>query len=85
MTYATDGTIGSSTILPTDEPEFALGETAMGSENTIRVYGVASGAVASGSCTLDASYDITDTAGNWNAEVAIGDGQYCWVTQAATA
>ncbi len=84
-TYALDGTIGVSATTPTVEPQFALGEIAAGSGNKILVYGVASGAVAVGSCTLDANFNITDAAGNWNSEVAIPAGQYCWVTQAATA
>lgn len=60
-------------------PPFALGQSALGTDNTTWVFGVASGAVAAGTCTVDANFTVTDAAGNYTAPVAIASGYYGWV------
>lgn len=60
-------------------PPFALGQSALGTDNSTWVFGVASGAVAAGTCTVDANFTITDAAGTYTAPVAIADGYYGWV------
>lgn len=68
--------------------QFQLGHVVYGADNTQWAYGVASGAVATGTCTYNAStFVITDAAGNHTADTALADGQHGWVrlTAGATA
>ena len=60
--------------------EHALGDTTLGNDNYIYIYGKASEAVAVGTCTIDPStYAITDAAGRHSALAAIPNGQFAWV------
>ena len=94
------GMIGGNTADPlpksvTDEvgagirnDQFGLGTVKYGAGNTQWAYGVASGAVATGTCTYNATtFAITDAAGNHTADTALTDGQHGWVrlTAGATA
>lgn len=81
-TYATDGTVVDFTKRTTD-PEFQLGAAVVGNENTGWVYVKASGAVPTGTCTVDANFALTDTAGNYTADKAFADGEYGWVRKTA--
>ncbi len=86
--YPTGGVIGANTAEPTpvDPPsgieakQFQLGQVEFGADNTRWAYGVASGSVATGTCTYNATtFAITDAAGNYTADVALADGQEGWV------
>ena len=60
--------------------EHNLGDTTLGDNDFIYIYGQASGTVAAGTCTIDSStYLITDTAGRHTALTAVADGEYAWV------
>jgi len=86
MSYLTDGTAGAALDTPTTEQKHSLGQVSHGNENTIWIYGVASGAVATGTCTVDATtFAITDTAGTYTADTALADGEYGWVRLTAGA
>lgn len=82
--YATDGTLGVKLDRVTDDQEFALGTVVIGNGATDWIYCQANGAVATGTCTLDASFQLTDTAGNYTAVTAFADNQFGWVYKTAT-
>ncbi len=64
--------------------EFALGSTTTGDENSVWVYGQATEAVATGTCTVTSStWAITDAAGNFTADTAFLINEYGWVRQTA--
>ena len=92
--YPTGGVIGANTAEPTpvsppsgiEKQQFQLGQVEFGAGNTRWAYGVASGAVATGTCTYNATtFAITDTAGNYTADTALADGQEGWVRLTAGA
>jgi len=78
MSHATN-LIGVNYARRTIDPEFALGTPSLDNANQTWVYGVASGAVATGTCTLSAAFVITDAAGTYTADTAFADGEYGWV------
>ena len=83
-THAIDGTIGVGFDQVTDVATHALGTTVVGDDNEIFIYGQASGAVSTGTCTVNATtYLITNTAGNYTAGTALATGEYGWVRQTA--
>ena len=61
--------------------EFALGTVAMGTNNTIWMYVIATEDVATGTCTVatDGSFGLTDTGGIYTADTAFLSGEYGWV------
>lgn len=63
----------------TTSAEYDLGTTARGTNNTAWVYVQANGAVATGTCTVDSSFQLTDAAGNHTADTAFADNDYGWV------
>ena len=68
--------------------QFELGTVVYGAGNTQWAYGQASEAVATGTCTYNATtFAITDAAGNHTADTALASGQAGWVrlTAGATA
>ena len=78
--FATDGVVGANFNRRTAAAEFALGQTARGSESTAWIYVQADGAVATGTCTVNTStFQLTDTAGNHTADTAFADNEYGWV------
>ena len=82
--YATEGAAGSNFSRRTTEAEFDLGTTQTGNENTLWIYGQASGSVATGTCTVDdVTFLITDAAGDYTADTAFADTEYGWVRQTA--
>ena len=82
--YAIDGTLGVDFNRRTTTAEFDLGQTSRGSKNTIWVYVQASGAVATGTCTVNGgTFLVTDAAGTFTADTAFADGEYGWVRQTA--
>ena len=84
-TYAIDGVIGTDFTRRSTTTDFKLGDTAIGDENTAWVYVQASGAVATGTCTVGASFLVTDAAGDYTADTAFADGEYGWVRKNAAA
>lgn len=85
--YTTMPLLGVSIDTPSTTADHALGTVVFGNSNTIWIYVQASGAVATGTCTVDGSYQLTDAAGNYTADVAFADNEYGWVrdTTGATA
>ena len=85
--YATTGMIGVNIDSPSTTADHALGTVTHGNANTIWVYVQASEAVATGTCTVDGSFALTDAAGTYTADVAFASGEYGWVkdTTGATA
>jgi hypothetical protein len=59
--------------------DFGLGTPVLGNLNDNWVYVLASGTVATGTCTVDGSFNVTDTAGNYTAATAFASGEYGWV------
>ena len=60
-------------------PDFGLGTPVLGSQNDTWVYVKATEAVATGTCSVDASFNLTDAAGNYTAATAFASGEYGWV------
>lgn len=83
--FATDGTLGVKFDRVSDTPEFEVGQTVIGNDQKVWTYGVASGAVPAGVCTLTAgTFAITSAAGSHTAVAALADGQYGWVYKTAS-
>lgn len=82
MPYAL--TMAANITERTTKPEHQLGSVTLASEDNIYVYGQASGAVATGTCTVNTTtFAITDAAGNHTNDAAFADGEYGWVRQTA--
>jgi hypothetical protein len=64
--------------------EFTLGTAQMDDQNQTWVYVRASEVVATGTCTVGATFLLTDAAGNYTADVAFLSGDYGWVRKTAT-
>jgi len=60
-------------------PAFGLGTPCTGNQNDTWVYVKASGAVPAATCTVDGSFNVTSTAGNYTAPYAFNSGEYGWV------
>jgi hypothetical protein len=60
-------------------PSFAVGTPVLGNKNDTWVYVKATESVATGTCTVDSSFNLTDTAGNYTSPVAFASGEYGWV------
>ena len=82
MANSTFGVLGFVT------PQFAQRDTAavmtlgtpqIGALNDTWVYVLASGTVATGTCTVDSAFTVTDTAGSYTADTAFASGDYGWV------
>jgi hypothetical protein len=78
MAYPTDGKIGLDFERRTTTAEHTLGTTARASGNRKYIYGISSGTVAIGTCTLTGT-TITDTAGSHTADTAFAASEYGWV------
>jgi hypothetical protein len=83
--YATSPVIGARLSAASATAEHALGTVVFGNANTAWVYVQANGAVATGTCTVDGSFQLTDVAGNHTADIAFADNEYGWVRQTAVA
>jgi len=59
-------------------PAFGLGTPVLGNQNDTWVYVKATEPVT-GTCTVDASFNLTDAAGNYTAVTAFATGEYGWV------
>ena len=82
--YPISGEIGANFNRRTTTAEFALGQTARGTNNTVWIYVLANAAVGTGTCTVNAStFVVTDAAGTYTADTAFAAGQYGWVRQNA--
>ena len=78
-TFASTPLIGVSLGFTDTTPSFAVGTPVLGNKNDTWVYVYATEAVAVGTCTVDASFNVTDTAGTYTAPVAFALGAYGWV------
>lgn len=85
--YVTTPILGANIDVPSSVQQHTLGTVAHGNANTIWIYVQANGAVATGTCTVDGSFQLTDAAGNYTADVAFADNEFGWVrdTTGATA
>lgn len=92
--YTTGNTLGANVELtyPAEAtlpyragPPFALGQALIGTDNTAWIFVVASGAVAVGTCTVDANFVVTDAAGLYTAVVPFATGESGWVRLTAVA
>jgi len=70
---------GANISRRTTSPEFKVGTPTFDDSNRSWVYVKASEAVATGTCTVDASFNLTDAAGTYTADVAFASGEYGWV------
>lgn len=77
--YAVTPIVGSEIDARSSTALFALGTTVWGTDGDIFVYGQANGAVSS-TCTLNEStFQITDAAGDYTADVAFADDEYGFI------
>lgn len=60
-------------------PAFAVGMPVLGNQNDTWVYVKATESVATGTCSVDSSFNVTDAAGNYTAATAFATGEYGWV------
>lgn len=79
-TFAATPTIGVTFADRKTTPDFGVGTPVLGNQNDTWVYVKATEAVT-GTCTVDASFNLTDTAGNYTAATAFASGEYGWVTK----
>lgn len=78
-TYQVSGVLGADFAERTTSPKFAVGTPALGNLNDTWVYVKATENVATGTCTVDGSFNLTDAAGNYTADVAFVSGEYGFV------
>lgn len=57
----------------------AVGTPNLGNKNDTWVYVYATENVATGTCSVDSSFNVTDAAGDYTADTAFTTGQYGWV------
>lgn len=80
MAYSLGPVVANLSDVDGQKSEHNLGDTTLGDDNFIYIYGQASEAVATGTCTIDPStYAITDLAGRHTALAAFVTGDYGWV------
>lgn len=84
--FATDGTLSVRFDRRTTTPEFALGQVVIGNKSRHWTYVLASEAVATGTCTVNATtFALTDAAGSHTADTAFASGEYGWVYKTTSA
>jgi len=71
--------VGANPSRRTTTREFKLGTAQIDDANRTWVYVQASEAVATGTCTVDANFALTDAAGNYTADTAFAINEYGWV------
>ena len=71
--------VGANASRRTLAKEFVLGTAQIDDQNRSWVYVRASEAVATGTCTVDANFALTDAAGNYTADTAFAINEYGWV------
>ena len=77
-TFAATPSIGVTFTDRNTIPAFAVGTPVLGNQNDTWVYVKATEGVT-GTCSVDASFNLTDTAGNYTAPAAFLTGEYGWV------
>jgi hypothetical protein len=77
-TFASTPIAGVALSFRDTTPSFAVGTPVLGNKNDTWVYVYATEGVT-GTCTVDASFNVTDTAGNYTSPAAFTTGQYGWV------
>lgn len=70
---------GANFARRTTTKEYTLGTPQIDDSNRTWVYVQASGAVATGTCTVSGAFALTDAAGAHTADVAFASGEYGWV------
>ena len=70
---------GANFARRTTTKEFSLGTAQIDDANRTWVYVQASEVVATGTCTVSASFVLTDAAGSYTADVAFAANEYGWV------
>ena len=78
-TFAATPSIGVTFTDRNTIPAFAVGTPMLGNQNDTWVYVKASGSVPAAPCTVDSSFNVTSTAGNYTAATAFAAGEYGWV------
>ena len=78
-TFAATPSIGVTFADRNTIPDFAVGMPVLGNQNDTWVYVKATEPVATGTCSVDSSFNLTDTAGNYTAVVAFLVNEYGWV------
>jgi hypothetical protein len=78
-TFAATPSIGVTFTDRNTTPAFAVGTPMLGNKNDTWVYVKASGAVPAAVCTVDGSFNVTSTAGDYTAATAFATGEYGWV------
>ena len=78
-TFAATPSIGVTFADRNTIPDFAVGTPMLGNQNDTWVYVKATEAVATGTCSVDSSFNLTDTAGSYTAVTAFASGEYGWV------
>ena len=78
-TFAATPSIGVTFADRNTIPAFAVGTPMLGNQNDTWVYVKATEPVAIGTCSVDSSFNLTDTAGNYTAVVAFLINEYGWV------
>jgi len=78
-TFTSTPKIGVNFARRTLVAEHGLGTPVLGNQNDTWVYVKATEAVATGTCTVDASFNLTDAAGNYTADTAFAINEYGWV------
>lgn len=78
-TFAVDGRAGPGFAYRDSTAAFKVGTPALGDQNDTWVYVKATEAVATGTCTVDSSFNLTDTGGSYTADTAFASGDYGWV------
>ena len=71
--------IGAQVVRRSLTKEFTLGTAQVDDQNRTWVYVQASEVVATGTCTVGATFLLTDAAGNYTADVAFAISEYGWV------
>jgi len=76
--------VGAQANRRTSNKEFVLGTSQLDDQNRNWVYVQASEAVAIGTCTVSATFVLTDLAGNYTADAAFAINEYGWVRKTAS-
>lgn len=79
------GLVGANTDRRTLDREFRLGTAFIDTQARTWVYVQASEAVATGTCTVSASFILTDIAGSHTADTAFAINEYGWVRRTTSA
>ena len=83
-TFAATPSIGVTFTDRNTIPAFAVGTPMLGNQNDTWVYVKATEAVATGPCSVDSSFNVTDATGNYTNPTAFLINEYGWVYKTAS-